>query len=81
MILLAKSSSSSPQSRQRRCATLLRRACAKHDELMNEARNNSGCDRHMLGLMLTSKELGLELHEIFTDDAWKKRFVLYLIGK
>ena len=40
---------------------------------MNMAKDNRGCDRHLLGLMLISKELNLSLPEIYTDDAWKKR--------
>ncbi|CAF0706682.1 unnamed protein product [Brachionus calyciflorus] len=51
---------------------LFKKACEKHDTLMNEARDNQGCDRHLLGLMLISKELKLELPEIYTDPAWKK---------
>lgn len=51
---------------------LFRHACEKHDRLMNEARNNEGCDRHLTGLMLIAKELGLETPKIFTDHAWKK---------
>ena len=41
---------------------------------MSEAKENRGCDRHLLGLMLTAKELNLDLPDIFTDVAWKKRF-------
>ena len=51
---------------------LLKRACAKHDKLMHEARHNSGCDRHLLGLQLTARSLGLDTPEIFTDPSWKK---------
>ncbi len=51
---------------------LFQKACAKHDELMNEARQNEGCDRHLLGLMLTSKQLNIDLPEIYTDAAWTK---------
>lgn len=60
-------------SSRRKRLELLKKACEKHDKLMSEARNGFGCDRHLLGLMLMTKELGLELHDIFTDDAWKKR--------
>jgi carnitine O-octanoyltransferase len=52
---------------------LLKKACLKHDKLMAEARDNAGCDRHLLGLMLTAKELNVDTPEIFTDHAWKKR--------
>jgi carnitine O-octanoyltransferase len=61
----------------RQLLELFKQACNKHDSLMNEARNNAGCDRHLLGLMLISKELNLALPEIFTDEAWKKRFFPY----
>ena len=54
--------------------SLLKRACQKHDQLMNEARNNAGCDRHLLGLMLTARELKLDTPELFNDLAWKKRW-------
>lgn len=58
---------------QRKRLELFKKACQQHDRLMNEARKNFGCDRHLLGLMLMSKELGLDCHEIFEDPAWKKR--------
>jgi hypothetical protein len=43
---------------------------------MNSAKENRGCDRHLLGLMLISKELGLDMPKIFKDTAWKKRYFL-----
>jgi carnitine O-octanoyltransferase len=52
---------------------LLKKALNKHDKLMAEARENAGCDRHLLGLMLTAKELNVETPEIFSDPSWKKR--------
>jgi carnitine O-octanoyltransferase len=51
---------------------LFRTACAKHDKLMGEARENHGCDRHLLGLMLISQELNLDLPEIYKDESWTK---------
>lgn len=51
---------------------LLKRACEKHDKLMSEARQNAGCDRHLLGLQLMARDLKLDTPEIFTDVAWKK---------
>ncbi len=39
---------------------------------MNEARENQGCDRHLLGLRLIGQQLDLETPEIFTDAAWRK---------
>jgi hypothetical protein len=55
---------------------LFKRACQKHDKLMNEARENAGCDRHLLGLKLLSRELGIELHDLYKDPSWKKRFIV-----
>ena len=55
---------------------LFKKACKKHDKLMNEAKENRGCDRHLLGLMLISKELNLSLPEIYTDAAWTKRYLI-----
>jgi carnitine O-octanoyltransferase len=60
---------------------LLKHACQKHDKLMDEARNNAGCDRHLLGLMLTARSLNLETPEIFTDPAFKKRYLMNDIFK
>jgi carnitine O-octanoyltransferase len=54
---------------------LFKKACSKHDKLMGEARNNSGCDRHLLGLMLTADSLKLDLPEIYKDASWTKRFL------
>ncbi len=51
---------------------LFKTACKKHDQLMNEARENRGCDRHLLGLRLISRDLDIDLPEIFTDPSWKK---------
>lgn len=51
---------------------LFRKACAKHDQLMSEARNNMGCDRHLLGLQLTAKSLNIDLPEIYKDPSWTK---------
>ena len=39
---------------------------------MNEARQNSGVDRHLLGLRLISQELDVKTPEIFKDLSWKK---------
>jgi hypothetical protein len=40
---------------------------------MAEARENAGCDRHMLGLMIIAKSLNLDTPEIFSDPSYKKR--------
>lgn len=39
---------------------------------MKDAMNNEGCDRHFLGLYLTSLEEGIELPQIFSDPAFMK---------
>lgn len=51
---------------------LFRKACKKHNKLMSEGRENSGVDRHLLGLMLLSRDLDMKKPEIFTDPSWKK---------
>ncbi len=48
---------------------------------MNSAKENRGCDRHLLGLMLISKELGLDMPKIFKDTAWKKRYALEVVER
>ena len=39
---------------------------------MNEARENCGCDRHLLGLRMISREQNLELPQIYKDPSWTK---------
>ena len=56
----------------KRKVELLRIACLKHDELMNEATNGLGIDRHLLGLKITAEKSGIPIPEIFTDSAWTK---------
>ncbi len=51
---------------------LFRTACKKHDKLMQECRQNSGLDRHLLGLKLVARDLDMKCPDIFTDSAWKK---------
>ncbi len=51
---------------------LFKTACKKHDKLMQECRENSGVDRHFLGLKLIARDLDIKCPEIFTDPAWKK---------
>ncbi|XP_013407004.1 peroxisomal carnitine O-octanoyltransferase-like [Lingula anatina] len=51
---------------------LYRIASQKHAKMMVECQNNSGCDRHLLGLYLTSLEAGMSVPIIFTDPAWTK---------
>ena len=56
----------------KRKVELLRVACLKHDELMSEATNGLGIDRHLLGLKIIAEKSGLPTPEIFTDSAWTK---------
>lgn len=51
---------------------LFKKACKKHDELMNEARLNCGVDRHMLGLKLIARDVDMKTPEIFSDPSWKR---------
>lgn len=51
---------------------LFRRACAKHDKLMDEARYNAGCDRHLFGLLRVAKNLNIEVPELYTEPMWTK---------
>jgi carnitine O-octanoyltransferase len=52
---------------------LFRKACQTHDTLMKEARDNHGCDRHLLGLMLMAKELNIEKPDIYKHCSWAMR--------
>jgi len=49
---------------------LFREACRKHIELMKEAVDGQGIDRHLLGLQLIAASEGLPTPAIFTDKAW-----------
>ena len=51
--------------------TLLANAIKKHLELMEQCKNNHGCDRHLLGLKILALESGLPLPDLFTDPAFK----------
>jgi len=50
----------------------MRMAIEKFQKVMNLAMEGYGCDRHFLGLYLTSLEEGVELPEIFTDPSFGK---------
>jgi hypothetical protein len=52
---------------------LFKIAYENHDKLINEAGNNAGCDRHLLGLKLTAQKLNLDEPDIFKDVSWTKR--------
>ncbi|XP_068084190.1 peroxisomal carnitine O-octanoyltransferase isoform X2 [Anabrus simplex] len=51
---------------------LLERAVLKHDKLMNEARANAGCDRHLFGLYCTALEEGLPIPSLYSHPAYLK---------
>lgn len=55
-------------SRPKETYDLLRRSVAKFQELMNEASNGQGCDRHLLGLYLVAMLEGKEIPELFDDE-------------
>lgn len=44
----------------------------KHNQLMAEAQNGKGFDRHLLGLYLIAKEEGLPMPSLFTDPLYAK---------
>ena len=50
-------------------------AISTHDQLMLEAKNGYGCDRHLFGLMTIALENGLALPELFYDNSFTKRIV------
>ncbi|XP_069696475.1 peroxisomal carnitine O-octanoyltransferase [Periplaneta americana] len=62
-------SPSTPNSTKRE---LLKKAVAKHNLLMKEAKAGEGCDRHLLGLYCTAMAEGCEIPAIFTDPAFTK---------
>ncbi|XP_044280569.1 peroxisomal carnitine O-octanoyltransferase isoform X2 [Varanus komodoensis] len=51
---------------------LMLKAFAKHNKLMKECMNGRGFDRHLLGLMLLSKEHSLPMPELFLDPAFTR---------
>ncbi|XP_062983410.1 peroxisomal carnitine O-octanoyltransferase [Elgaria multicarinata webbii] len=51
---------------------LMLKAFAKHNKLMKECENGRGFDRHLLGLMLLSKEHSLPMPELFLDPAFTR---------
>jgi carnitine O-octanoyltransferase len=57
-----------------KCRDLLLKAIAKHNDLMNDARNGQGCDRHLFGLQCLAFENNIPTPEIFKDPSWTKRY-------
>lgn len=48
--------------------TLLKKAIMHQTQFRLEATIGKGCDRHLLGLLCASRELGMDLPKIFRDD-------------
>lgn len=54
-------------------------AAQRHDDLMKQAREAMGCDRHLFGLYCIAEENGLPIPDLFTDASYSKRWVtIYL---
>lgn len=53
--------------------TLMGRAVKRHYELMKEAREGRGCDRHLFGLYCLAMESGIEVPQLFSDPSYFKR--------
>ncbi|XP_035692954.1 peroxisomal carnitine O-octanoyltransferase-like [Branchiostoma floridae] len=51
---------------------LMMAALKKHIQLMEEAKNMLGCDRHLLGLRAISQSAGIPLPSLFRDTAYTK---------
>ncbi|KAJ8049126.1 Peroxisomal carnitine O-octanoyltransferase [Holothuria leucospilota] len=51
---------------------LMRRAHEKHHQLTMQAVTGQAFDRHLMGLYITSQELGMDVPEIFTDVSYSK---------
>jgi carnitine O-octanoyltransferase len=47
---------------------LLKRSVSRFQELMNEATNGQGCDRHLMGIYLTAILEGKKIPELFDDE-------------
>ena len=50
---------------------LLGQAITKHLQLMEQCKNNQGCDRHLLGLKIQALEQGQVLPELFRDPVYQ----------
>uniref|UniRef100_A0A8C4NM81 Peroxisomal carnitine O-octanoyltransferase n=2 Tax=Eptatretus burgeri TaxID=7764 RepID=A0A8C4NM81_EPTBU len=51
---------------------LMWQAIEKHNQSMRECQMNRGCDRHLLGLLLTANEEGLPTPELYRDPSFSK---------
>ncbi|XP_004602212.1 peroxisomal carnitine O-octanoyltransferase [Sorex araneus] len=47
-------------------------AFAKHNKMMKDCSTGKGFDRHLLGLLLTAKEEGIPVPELYTDPLFSK---------
>ncbi|KAG7282172.1 hypothetical protein CRUP_034919 [Coryphaenoides rupestris] len=54
----------------------LLKAFNKHNQLMAEAQNGEGFDRHLLGLYLIAKNEGFPIPQLFMDPLYAKRIVM-----
>ena len=53
---------------------LFLKAANRHHELMIEASENRGCDRHLFGLNIMASMMGKSF-ELADDPSWIKRFL------
>lgn len=59
-----------PKSTQKQRMDSLIEAIQRHNQLMKEAENGQGCDRHLLGLRLIANQIWKSDPKIFADPAW-----------
>jgi len=55
---------------------LLKTAIFHQNQFRLNATVGRGCDRHLLGLMCASRELGMDMPKIFADEMWRSSFIL-----
>lgn len=53
--------------------SLLKVAVKRQDDLMKEAREANGCDRHLFGLYCVAEENNMPIPELFKDASYVKR--------
>lgn len=51
---------------------LLKIAVKRHDDLMKEAREANGCDRHLFGLYCIAEENNLPIPDLYKDESYTK---------
>lgn len=52
---------------------LFDKAIERHDELLALAHIGKGCDRHLMAVQIAAEEIGIEIPQMFKDEAFKKR--------